>query len=852
MKKIVLIDGNNLMFRSYYATAYSGNILKNKDGFPTNALYGFVSMINKIIEEEKPEYVAVAFDVGINFRKKEFAFYKDGRAKTPEELKIQMPVAREILTAMGIKYLEMEPYEADDIIGSLVHQIALNKEYNATIISSDKDLLQLINFETDIKLLKQTGYIRYNEESFFNDYHIQPVNITDLKGLMGDSSDNIPGVKGIGEKTALKLLEKYHTIENLYDHIEEVKGSVHDKLVSEKENAFISKRIATIYIDVPLGISLDELKYDKANIPELTKLYNKLGFTSFLKKIDNINSNNNNLEYITVNSDINVVLEKDVAMYLECDNEVYTNGSVIGVSVCDNKHNYLFNKDNLYRLNDVLKNHHVFTYDYKKYLYFLKELDSSVEDEMIAMYLSNRNVKDDPAIMAAEDGYNIENLHNLLKNNDQNAIMSSIIQKTRYIYDKKDSIIDSLLKDNVLSIYQDIEMPLIRVLSSMEKTGVIVKKEVLDNQGSEIEKRLNTLTDMIYNYAGATFNIASPKQLGEILFDKMQLGKGKKNKTGYKTDVDTLEKIKDEHPIVSSILEYRALSKLKSTYIEGLTKYIKDDGKIHSIFTQTIARTGRLSSIEPNLQNIPVRDDLGRQIRKAFYPSNDVFLSCDYSQVELRILAHIADCKMMIDTFNNNGDIHTKVAADINGVPLEAVTKEMRSKAKSVIFGIVYGISGYGLGENLHISKSEADYFINKYYELYPEVKKYMDNTIAFAKEKGYVTTMYNRKRFIEELSSTNFMVRNAGERIAINTPIQGSAADIMKMAMIKVYDEFTKRKLKSKLVLQVHDELIIDVCNDELELVKQIVKDTMENIVKLKVPLKVSSDIGDNWYDTK
>ena len=852
MKKIVLIDGNNLMFRSYYATAYSGSLLRNSEGFPTNALYGFVSMINKIIEEEKPEYVAVAFDIGKNFRKQEYDFYKEGRQATPEELKLQMPVAREILNAMGIKYLELEPYEADDIIGTLVHKVALDKDFNATIISSDRDLLQLINFETDIKLLKQTGYIRYNEQSFFEEYHIQPINIIDLKALMGDSSDNIPGVKGIGEKTALRLLEQYHTIDNLYDHIDEIKGSTHDKLVADKDNAFMSKKIATIYIDVPLEISLEDLKYVGCNPQELSKIYNKLGFKSFLSKINTISESSENTKYIKANADINIVLDNEVSLIFEVNDEVYTNGSPIGAIVTDKMYTYYFDKDNLYLLSNSLKNKKVYTYDYKKYLYFQNELESQVNDLMIAMYLTGRNVKDDISFIANEDGYVVDTLHNLLKNYNEDSFIQNMIKKANYLLDIHKSVIDKLNEENVQSVYNEIEMPLIPVLSSMEKAGIEVRKDVLVKQGEEIEARLNNITDMIYNYAGMTFNIGSPKQLGEILFEKMNIGKGKKNKTGYKTDVDTLEKLSDAHPIIPLILEYRNLSKLKSTYIDGLIKYIKDDNKIHTIYTQTIARTGRLSSVEPNLQNIPVREELGRKIRMAFYPSNDILLSSDYSQIELRILAHIANCPLMIETFKNDGDIHTKVASDINGVPIEAVTKEMRSKAKSVIFGIVYGISGFGLMENLHISKMEADYFINKYYEMYPEVKKYMDNTIKDAKEKGYVTTLFNRKRIIDELNNTNFMIRNSGERIAINTPIQGTAADIIKMAMIKVYNRFKELNLKSKLILQVHDELIFDCTNDEIELVKKEVKNIMENVVSLNVPLKVSSDTGDNWYNTK
>ncbi len=851
MKKIVLIDGNNLMFRSYYATAYSGNVMKNSKGFPTNALYGFASMINKIIDEEKPEYIAVAFDIGINFRKKEYSFYKEGRVKTPDELKLQMPVARRLLEAMGIKYLELEPYEADDIIGTLVKRVALDKDFDATIISSDKDLLQLINFETDIKLLKQTGYIRYNEKSFFADYGIDPIKIIDLKALMGDSSDNIPGVKGVGEKTALKLLQEYSTLEGIYENIDKIKGSVHDKLITDKENAFMSKKLATIYVDVPLEIELDSLKYDGYNKEELKSIYTELEFSSLLKSI-NTSAEVKELKYIEVNDEVNVVLEDKVAMYLELDNDVYPSANIIGSVVCDSKYNYYFDINNIKRLSNALKDKYVITYDIKKNLYFIDSNYTKVDDVMISAYLLGLNVKDDPAFLASLDGFDIPLRATLLKQNDTKQIINMIVQKTNYLYQKNDELLKKMQDENLLDLYENIEMPLAKVLSKMEKQGMIVKKDVLRSQGIEISKKIEEISQKIYNLAGEEFNISSVAQLGNILFEKLAIAKGKKNKTGYKTDVDTLEKLIDKHPIIPLILEYRNLSKLNSTYIEGLIDTIHDDGKIHTIFKQTIARTGRLSSIEPNLQNIPVRDELGKKIRMAFVPENDLFLSCDYSQIELRILAHMTNCQAMIETFKNHGDIHAKVAADINGVDIKDVTKEMRSKAKAVIFGIVYGISGYGLGENLHISKKEADYFINKYYALYPEVKNYMNETIARVKETGYVTTLFNRKRVIDEIHNPNYMIRQMGERMAINTPIQGTAADIIKLAMIKVYDKMRDSNLKSKMILQIHDELIFDVVNDEMETLEKIVKDTMENVIELNVPLIVSTDTGINWYETK
>ena len=848
MKKIILIDGNNLMFRSYYATFYSGANMKNSKGLPTNALFSFVTMINKIIKEENPEYIAVAFDIGKNFRKKEFSFYKEGRQNTPDELKLQMPYARKILNAMGIKYLELEPYEADDIIGTLTKMILKDEDYDATIISSDKDLLQLINYETDVKLLKQSGFIRYNEKTFKEEFGIDPINIIDLKALMGDSSDNIPGVKGIGEKGALKLLREYKTIENLYDNIDKIKGSTHDKLVTYKDDAFMSKKIATIYQDVPLNINLNDLKYAGPNNDLLYEIFSELEFNSLLSSL-NKEMPKEKINYIKVDENINVITDNTIALYIEIDNENYTMANILSAVIYDGKFYYYFSKENLKYLN--LSNKNVITYDYKKDSYLLNT-NFAFEDFSLISYLNGINIKDDISVLSIKYGYEILSYNNLIKLYETDEYIQNELLKVKFMYDKINTIKEDLKNINQYEIYENIEKPLAKVLSSMEKEGIKVDKNVLNIQKEDIEYKLKEITNKIYEYAGEEFNISSPKQLSYILFEKMQLAKGKKNKTSYKTDVNTLEKLINVHPIINLILDYRGLAKLNSTYIDGLKDYIQNDGKIHSIFKQTVARTGRLSSVHPNLQNIPVKDEEGKNIRKAFLPSNDLFLSLDYSQIELRILADIANSQTMIETFNNGEDIHAKVASDIHNKDIKDVTKEERSAAKSVIFGIVYGISGFGLGENLHISKNDADKFIKKYYELYPEVKTYMESEINFAKENGFIETKYGRKRYISEINDANFMVRKTGERMAINSPIQGTAADIIKMAMIKINDIFIKEGIQSKLVLQIHDELIFDVKNEELEKIINIVKYEMENIVKLKVPLKVSTDTGINWYDIK
>ena len=849
MKKVILVDGNNLMFRSFYATAYSGSIMKNSENFPTNALFGFVNMINKIIEEEKPAYMCVAFDIGKNFRKQEYSFYKEGRQSTPEELKIQMPVAREILDAMGIKYLELEPYEADDIIGTIVNMAELDPEYASTIISSDKDLLQLISDETEIKLLKQSGFIRYNKKSFIEEYKIDPIRIIDLKAIMGDASDNIPGVKGIGEKGALKLLQEYESLENIYDNIDKITGKTKEKLINDKESAFMSKKIATIYREVPINTNFEEFRYNGFDEVKLRNIFEKLEFYSFIKNIKREKVEEKN-EFITLGNVNELKLDENVALYLEVSDSNYHMGKIVGMALTDKFNSYYINPSLIHDVYNVIKDKNIITYDLKKSLIKLGNLKSKY-DLMIAGYLLNYNVKDDIANIMNTMGTEIEFYDNLKKRKFDN-IENILVTKSKFIFDTYESITNELTSKEQLYLFNDIEMPLIYVLADIEKNGFKVQISELEKMKQEISGKLDVVSREIFRLSGTVFNIGSPKQLGEILFDKLDLDKGKKNKRGYKTDVKTLQKLIDRHPIVPKILEYRNLSKLYSTYLEGLEDYILGDGKIHTIFNQTLTRTGRLSSMDPNLQNIPVKEELGRKVRLAFVPSNDLLLSADYSQIELRILSHISKSKDLQDAFINKEDIHKKVASDIYGVDIENVTPKMRSTAKAVIFGIVYGISGFGLGENLNISRTDAQDFINKYYEFYPGVKEYMDNVIKEAKLNGYVKTLFGRIRVIDEIKNTNFLVRQMGERMALNTPIQGTSADIMKLAMIKVYDEFKKNNIKSKMILQVHDEIIIDLVESEKDVVSKIVKESMEQIYTLDVPLLVDINCGVNWYETK
>ena len=849
VKKLILVDGNNLMFRSYYATAYNGNMMKNSKGLPTNALFGFVSMLNKIIAEENPEYMAVAFDIGKNFRKEEFDFYKEGRVQTPEELKIQMPIAREILDAMNIKHFELAPYEADDIIGTISKMTETDPDFASVIVSSDKDLLQLISAETEVKLLKQTGFIRYNYETFVQDYQIEPIRIIDLKALMGDASDNIPGVKGIGEKTALKLLQEYKTLDNIYANLDNISGKVKEKLELGKDNAYMSQKIATIYREVPLNITLEDLKFNLEDDTKLKEKYQELEFFSLLKT-SVIPKKEEEISYKIITSVNDLILNDKIALYLEIDDENYHIANIVGMSITDGTNNYYVPKELVKKAIEVVKNKDIITYDLKKVICATKTLINGIFDCMIAAYVLGYSGKDDIAYLANQFDSNIEFFTNLKKNNF--ADVKEIVKKAIFLYNIAPEFKSKMEKEDDYKLFASIEMPLVKVLADMEMTGIKVEREVLDTIGSEIEVKIELLERKIYNLAGMEFNINSPKQLGEVLFDKLELAKGKKNKTGYKTDVKVLEKLAQDHPIAEKILDYRALSKLNSTYVAGLSNYILTDGKIHTIYKQTLTRTGRLSSVDPNLQNIPVREELGRNIRKAFVPTNDLLLSADYSQIELRILAHISKSQGLIEAFQNDLDIHTKVASDIYGIPTSAVTKTMRRTAKAVIFGIVYGISGFGLGENLHISKKDADDFIKKYFELYPEVKKYTEDIVAFAHEFGYVKTLFGRKRVIDEINNPNYIIKSTGERMAMNTPIQGTSADIMKLAMIKVYNRFQKEGITSKILLQVHDEIIVDVKKSELELVKKIIKEEMENVYALDVPLKVEIDTGINWYEAK
>jgi len=851
MEKVILVDGNNLMFRSFYATLYSGSIMTNKEGFPTNALYGFVNMLNKIISEEEPKYIMVAFDIGKTFRHEKYDYYKGKRDETPDDLKKQFPIAKKILNAMGIKYFELEGYEADDIIGTFSKKVDENKNFIATIISSDKDLLQLISNDVEVKLLKPKDYIRMDKKTFMETYGLEPIKMIDLKSLMGDASDNIPGVKGIGEKTAIKLLQEYGSLDGVYKSIDHIKGSVHDKLVTDKDNAYMSYDIATIYKEVPIDTNFENIRYTGETTDELIEIFNDLDFHSFLKK--NLPKvTNDKIDYQIIDNLNNLKLTSPVSIDLVLDNDNYHQANIIGISIY-NKDTHAYVPNSILTNTDFLKNVEVYTYNYKKLYSSLKRRNmytpNCLFDSMLVGYLLNYTVKEDIAEFANALNY-------LLPFNDKKLTESEIIDKSmksaKFIYDTHDLLLAKLKESDTLDLYQNIELPLSTVLAKMELNGISVDKSILEEMKADIKNQITDISSKIYALVGHEFNIASPKQLGEILFDELKLPHAKKNKTGYVTDANVLGKL-IEYPIVRLILEYRLLNKLYTTYLEGILNSVAPDGKIHTIYTQTITRTGRLSSIEPNLQNIPVRNEFGKLIRKAFIPEVDsVILSSDYSQIELRIFAHLSKVDELINAFNNSLDIHTKTAMDIFKVNADEVTKNMRRQAKAVNFGILYGISPFGLAEDLGISPKEAKKFIETYFETYPGIKDYMNKEIEEAHKNGYVLTIMNRKRTIEELSSTNYIQRSMGERMALNTPIQGSSADILKKAMIEIDNEFEKEKLESTMLLQVHDELIFNVKNNELEKVKKIVKEIMESTIKLSVPLEVDIEVGTNWYDAK
>lgn len=866
MNKVVLIDGNNLLYRSYYATAYSGSLMRNSKNFPTNALYGFINMLNKIINEEKPTHIMIAFDKGKTFRHDKYEAYKSLRSETPDELKKQFPVAHSLANVLGIKHYEIDNYEADDIIGTFANFIDNTPDTTGLIVSSDKDLLQLITDKVSVKLLKTNDYILMDKNKFGEIYGIDdPQKMIDLKALMGDQSDNIPGVKGIGEKTAISLIQKYNSLDGVYNNLENLTPKTKEKLVIDKENAYMSYDIATIYKNVPIKLDLEDIKYKGINQDEYENLLNELEFYSLLKKITiKEDLKNDKTNYIRVLDLNKLELVEPYSIYLETLGYNYHNDEVLGVSIHDKNANYYISFE-LLKGKSIFNDSKIkYTYDLKKLLYVFKKydikIDSNIEDLMLISYLLNKNIKNDIAYLANNYGYDIKFYDKLygseltIKYPTSDDYIQQIVLKAKFIYEQYEDLYNELKENDMLNLYYDIELPLTYVLTKMEYNGFLVNKDYLEEMGITLQEYLTKLENKIYDISGIKFNILSPKQLGDVLFNKLEIPYPKRIKdNNYSTSKDILDKIKDKHEIVNLILEYRAVAKVKSNYITGLINEITNDNKIHTVYNQTLTRTGRLSSERPNLQNIPIRDEIGKLIRKAFIPSDGYKIaSFDYSQIELRVFAHMASADEMINAFLNGIDIHTKTASQIFNVDIKDVSADMRRKAKAVNFGIIYGISSFGLSEDLGINIEEAKHFIDKYLETFPGIKNYMNTLIQDAYKNGYVKTLMNRKRVIDEINNKNYIIRQSGERMALNTPIQGSAADILKKAMIEIDKEMEKLNLKSKMLVQVHDELVFEVLESEIDILKELVIRIMTNTYKLKVPLDVKYEIGDNWYDAK
>ncbi|MCF6408740.1 DNA polymerase I [Pseudalkalibacillus salsuginis] len=875
-KKLVLVDGNSIAYRAFFALP----LLNNDKGVYTNAVYGFTTMLLKVLDDEAPSHMLVAFDAGkTTFRHKTFNEYKGGRQKTPPELSEQLPLIRELLDAFGIKRYELEQYEADDIIGTLSKQ-ADPKEWDVKVITGDKDLLQLVDEHVHVALTKKgiTDMDTYDMKLVEERYGLTPDQIIDMKGLMGDSSDNIPGVPGVGEKTAIKLLKEFGTIEEVLDSIDKVSGKkLKQRLEDNKEQAEMSKKLATIEIKAPVDVKLDSCEFVNEISDKVIKLFKELGFNSLLDRVDSGESEEGDtptdeIDYEILEEVTMADFGSDAAVVIECLAENYHHGDILGMGIVSEKGKYFIPTDVALKSEafiEWLEDEKIEKYaaDAKQATVSLAwkgiDLKGVKFDALIASYLLNpSDSSHDIASIASRFGLkgvsNNETIYGKgvkQKVPEGKFLSEHIVRKANMLLQVVPRLQESLKKNEQDQLFYDLEMPLSIVLGKMEQQGVQVDVKRLEEMGTELNDQLEKIEAKIFELAGTEFNINSPKQLGEILFEKMQLPVIKKTKTGYSTSADVLEKLKDKHEIVEEILYYRQLGKLNSTYVEGLLKVVnRATEKIHTRFNQALAQTGRLSSIDPNLQNIPIRLEAGRKIRQAFIPSekNWVVFAADYSQIELRVLAHIAQDDKLIDAFNNEMDIHTKTAMDVFHVEKDEVTSDMRRQAKAVNFGIVYGISDYGLSQSLGITRKEAGQFIERYLKSFPGVKQYMDDIVQQAKQEGYVTTMLNRRRYLPEITSRNFNLRSFAERTAMNTPIQGSAADIIKKAMVEMAKRLEKEKLKTRMLLQVHDELIFEAPKDELEKLEKIVPDVMEHAVQLDVPLKVDYSYGDTWYDAK
>ena len=890
MKKLVLIDGNSILNRAFYGIMGS-KMLMTEDGTYTNAAYGFLAILFKILDDINPEYVAVAFDLKAPTKRHElYKEYKATRKGMPEELASQLPIIKEILQAMNITIIEKEGYEADDILGTLA-KYGEKQKLEVTILTGDRDSFQLVSNHITVRIprtkMGKTETEDYTKEKILEEYGLEPKKLIEVKGLMGDTSDNIPGVPGIGEKTALELIKKYKTIDGLYQKIErnedDLKGKTREKIADNKELAILSRTLGTINIEVPLNIGIEQLERKDWNREKVTEIFKKLRFQRFMERFHLEEQKQEKLETpfsskkIETEDEkqnlINAIIENKRIFYVfsteeEKKEELIIKKKITAIHIYHEKENIVYTSNKvedfkeIFERRDILKCGDKLKQDYILLKQMQVQPENLMFDVSIAGYILNAISGKYKMEDLAEQflGIQIQSLItqdtkqqiNLFEETEEKESNTGEIY-TYCIFHLYQKLIDKLKETEQLELFQTIEMPLVEVLADMQYTGMYVNKEELKSYGEELQKKLEEMTKKIYELAETEFNINSPKQLGEVLFEKLKLPVYKKTKSGYSTDVEVLEKLKSEHPIIEYLLEYRAVTKLKSTYVDGLIPYIDNKGRIHSYFHQTVTATGRISSTEPNMQNIPTRTEMGKNLRKAFQAEKDhILVDADYSQIELRVLAHISKDKTMIEAFNHDEDIHTQAASKVFNIPVEEVTKELRGKAKAVNFGIVYGISDFGLGEQLNVSRKIAKEYIEQYLEKYKGIKHFMDNIIEIARKQGYVETLFKRKREIPELKSTNYMVRQFGNRVAMNTPIQGTAADIMKLAMIRVYELLKKEKMKSKMILQVHDELLIETVPEEKDRVYQILKDCMENVIHLEVPLKIEISEGKNWCEAK
>lgn len=882
-KKLLLIDGNSVAFRAFYALYRQLDRFQNPEGLHTNAIYAFKNMLDVILKQENPSHVLVAFDAGkVTFRTKLYSDYKGGRQKTPGELLEQIPYIKEMLKDLGIKSYELVNYEADDIIGTY-SKMGEEAGYQVAIVSGDKDLTQLASDSTTVYVTKSG----VSELEAFTPEHMKEVNgvtpteFIDMKALMGDNSDNYPGVTKVGPKTASNLIQKYGSVENIYKHIDEMKKSkLKENLINDKDKAFLAKTLATIDRTSPVEFKLDELKKQETNVVDLRKFYEQMNFRRFLAELNNSNSeigevSDKKVDYIVLDEqNLNKLpnVKSEVSFYLGMFGENYHLADFVGFSLKMGDNVYVSNDVSLLTkqplqtlLEDQAVNKNVF--DLKRTIVGLHRLGIKANninyDMLLASYLVNNenNSNDLGEICQLYNYYDLQpdvDIYGKGKKAaipDEEIFFNHLAGKVLAIEALKPTLLKRLTEHEQDDLYETIEMPVANVLAKMEITGLKTDASTLVQLGNDFGQRLTELEADIYLEAGERFNINSPKQLGQILFEKLELPPIKKTKTGYSTSVEVLEQLKDQSPIVQKVLDYRQIAKIQSTYVKGLLDVIQPDGRVHTRYQQTLTATGRLSSVDPNLQNIPVRLEEGKKIRKAFIPSNKdgYIFSCDYSQVELRVLAHVSGDENMQEAFKTGYDIHAHTAMKIFHLDSpDEVTPNMRRHAKAVNFGIVYGISDYGLSKNLGISRKQAKEFIDNYFEQYPKIKDYMDKEINFAREKGYVETIMHRRRYLPDIHAKNFNVRSFAERTAINSPIQGGAADIIKIAMINMQKKLDESNLKSKMLIQVHDELIFDVPADELETIKKVVPEVMQNAVHLDVPLVADSNWGHDWYEAK